>query len=238
MGTTGVKKRLRSLNALVAVLVAVILVLLGSMLGTQGGDKQATEPESTRSQQSSPLASLARRTPDDPLALGRVDAPVVMIAYEDFRCPFCAKFATDISPELKERYVETGVLRIEWRDFPIFGAESMRAAKAGRAAARQDAFWEFKDEVYAHAPASGHPPLPVSTLVEYARQAGVADIEQFKADMEDPAIAQAIQSDAQEGSRAGISSTPTFLVNGDPIMGAQPLPAFTSAIERAKANAR
>lgn len=241
MGTTGGKKRLWQLNALVAVLVAVIAVLLGSMLATQGGgsnSRQAAQQEQARSQQSSPLDSLARREPGDPMALGRADAPVVMITYEEFRCPFCAKFATEVAPELKKRYVDTGVLRIEWRDFPIFGPQSNEAARAGRAAARQDRFWQFQQEVFAHAPERGHPDLPTSTLIEYAEQAGVPDIERFKADMQDPAVDRAIQRDVAEGTRIGVSATPTFLVNGDPIMGARPLQTFVTAIEQARAAAR
>ena len=71
------------------------------------------------------------------MALGKPDAPVVMINYAELRCPFCAKFSRDIEPELIKRYVDAGVLRLEWRDFPIFGEESLEAAKAGRAAAAQ-----------------------------------------------------------------------------------------------------
>lgn len=241
MGTTSGKKRLWQLNTLVAVLVAVIAVLLGSMLVGKGGgsrDQQTAQQEQAGSQQPSPLDSLARRKSGDPMAIGRVDAPVVMIAYEDFRCPFCAKFSTDIAPELKKRYVDSGVLRIEWRDFPVFGPQSVQAAKAGRAAARQGKFWQFKDVVFSHAPERGHPELSMPTLIDYAKQAGIPDIERFKADMNDPAVDRAIRADTTEGESIGVSATPTFIVNGDPIMGAQPLPTFVSAIEQARAAAR
>ncbi|RCW44467.1 protein-disulfide isomerase [Halopolyspora algeriensis] len=239
MGTTGGKKRLRNLNALVAVLVAVIAVLLGSMLINRGGESSTEAAESSAEQpRNSPLDSPARREPDDPMAMGRTDAPVVLVAYEDFRCPFCAKYATEVAPELKKRYVETGVLRIEWRDFPVFGPQSDRAAKAGRAAARQGAFWRFHDVVYSHAPRRGKPELPPAKLIDYAEQAGISDIERFKADMQDPAVDRAIRRDVAEGTRIGVSATPTFLVNGEPIMGAQPLSTFVSTIEQARQEAR
>lgn len=237
MSTTGGKKRLRYLNALVAVLVAVIVVLLGAVLVNQGGASGKKVADQTRSQQPSPLDSLARRNPGDPLALGNPNAPVVMVAYSDFRCPFCAKYANDIAPKLVERYVDTGVLRVEWRDFPIFGPDSMRAAKAGRAAAQQGKFWAFHDAVYSQAPPSGHPAMPVSRLVEFAKQAGVPDIERFKADMNDPAAYEAIRTDATQAAQLGVSATPTFVVNGDPIMGAQPLQAFVRSIEQARKEA-
>ena len=66
------------------------------------------------------------------MALGDVDAPVVMISYSEFQCPFCGKYARDTEPILVEKYVDSGVLRIEWRDFPYLGPESTTAAQAGR----------------------------------------------------------------------------------------------------------
>lgn len=240
MGTVRRQKRLWPLYALIAVLVATILALLGSMLATGSGDSNQTQSdgESGQADDSSPLDSLARRNADDPMARGQVDAPVVMVAYEDFRCPFCAKFANDTAPKLIERYVDEGVLRIEWRDFPIFGDKSMRAAKAGRAAARQDMFWQFHEEVFSHAPPRGHPDLPKSELLEHAEQAGIPDMKQFRSDMKDPAVAKAIRKDANEATRIGASSTPTFIVNGTPIIGAQPLDKFVSTIEDAKEAAK
>lgn len=235
MGGTGV--RTKWLNVTAVALVAAVVILLGYMLASQGGTDRAA-PQRAEQQQESPLAKLARRTPGDPLALGKPDAPVVMLNYGDYRCPFCAKFSRDIEPELIKRYVDAGVLRLEWRDFPIFGPESLEAAKAGRAAAAQGKFWEYLDAIYQDAPQRGHPSLPHDTLVDYAKQVGITDIPKFEADMNDPATMTAIRSDAAEGSEIGVSSTPTFLINGDPILGAQPLDQFVNAIEQAKAAAR
>src|SRR5699024_10957449 len=67
------------------------------------------------------LSFLARRDEGDPMAMGDVDAPIVLVNYSDWRCPFCAKCARDMEPTLVSDYVETGKLRIEWRDMPIFG---------------------------------------------------------------------------------------------------------------------
>ncbi|GAA4872857.1 DsbA family protein [Saccharopolyspora cebuensis] len=234
MGGTSAKRKW--LNVTAAVLVAVVAFLLGHLVTSQGGSDRAA-PQQAEQQQESPLAKLARRTPGDPLALGRHDAPVVMLNYGDYRCPFCAKFSQDIEPELIKRYVDSGVLRLEWRDFPIFGEESIEAAKAGRAAAAQGKFWEYLGAIYHDSPGRGHPPLPHDTLIDYAEQVGITDIARFEADMNSPATLSAIQADAVEGSEIGVSSTPTFLVNGDPILGAQPLDQFVQAIEQAKAAA-
>lgn len=236
MGATSGSNRQRRLNILIAALVAIIAVLLATILITNTGDTsqaRETKPGASDTSGKSPLDNLARRKPGDPLALGKPDAPVVMVAYEDFRCPFCAKFATETAPKLRKRYVETGKLRIEWRDFPIFGEQSKLAAKAGRAAARQGKFWEFHDVLYADAPDRGHPDMSEAKLVGYAKEAGVPDIEQFKADMDDPAVARAIQQDYTEAAQLGVSSTPTFVINGQPIVGSQPTPVFVKTIEQA-----
>lgn len=234
MGGTSTKRTL--LYGIAGALALVAAVLLGKMLATQSGSDE-TAQQTAQAQQEKPLAKLARRAPDDPLALGEPDAPVVMINYAELRCPFCAKFSRDIEPELIKRYVDAGVLRLEWRDFPIFGEESLEAAKAGRAAAAQGKFWEYTGTIYADAPEKGHPALPHDKLVDYAARVGITDIAKFEADMNDPATFSAIQADATEGSQIGVSSTPTFVVNGEPILGAQPLEQFAAIIDQAKAAA-
>lgn len=105
-----------------------------------------------------------------------------MIEYSDFQCPFCGKFARDVRPALM-KYVEDGDLRIEWRDFPIFGAESEAAAGAGYAAGLQGRFWEFHDVAYAKERERNSGEFATDALVEMARAAGVPDLDRFRVDM-------------------------------------------------------
>ncbi|MFB7733298.1 DsbA family protein [Streptomyces sp. NPDC056112] len=188
----------------------------------------ATPDEQERS-----LLALARRDQKDPLALGRADAPVVLIAYEDFQCPFCGKFARETKPELVRSYVDRGLLRIEWRNFPVFGAESERVARASWAAGRQGRFWQFHDVVYARERPRNKGAFSSSRLREMAREAGVADLDRFEADLRSQAAEVSVSRDQEEGYALGVSSTPAFLVNSTPILGAQPLSAFTAAVEKA-----
>jgi protein-disulfide isomerase len=212
----------------VALTVAVITVLAWKTSGGRSTETANTRPSPTAtSDVGAKLLSHQRRQPDDPLAIGRVDALVVLIAYEDFRCPYCAKFSTEIQPRLIERYVTSGVLRIEWRDFPVLGEESMELAKAARAAARQGKFWEFHDVVYA----AQEPSFSEERIQELAREAGVPDLARFNADRADPAIERAIKADVTEGRRLGVFSTPTFLINTQPLLGAQPWDRFITIIE-------
>ncbi|MEV7556978.1 thioredoxin domain-containing protein [Streptomyces sp. NPDC089795] len=181
------------------------------------------------------LKALARRESGDKLAVGRADAPVVLIEYSDFKCGYCGKFARDTEPELVKKYVADGTLRIEWRNFPIFGAESEAAAKAAWAAGQQDRFDAFHAAAYAAG--SKEKGFAEPRLVELAREAGVGDLERFKADLAGEPAAAALRKDQEEGYRIGVTSTPSFLLNGRPIAGAQPLDTFTAAIAKAKAEA-
>lgn len=171
----------------IAVLVAAVLVGV-LVLGTTGDGEQSEAISATGSSSASghpamgPLGDLAHRVADDPMALGDVDAPVVMIAFSDFRCPFSAQFSRETEPQLIDRYVDAGTLRIEWRDLPIFGQQSFNAARAGRAASAQDKFWEFTRAVYADAPETGHADLTLEALQTYSQQAGVPVLTRFTAD--------------------------------------------------------
>ncbi|MFD7260730.1 DsbA family protein [Streptomyces sp. NPDC059874] len=182
------------------------------------------------------LKALARREAGDKLAVGRADAPVVLIEYSDFKCGYCGKFARDTEPELVKKYVADGTLRIEWRNFPIFGAESEAAAKAAWAAGQQDRFEQFHAAAYAEG--AKEKGFGEDRLVELARQAGVPDLERFKADMAGEQAAAALKRDQDEGYGIGVTSTPSFLVGGKPIAGAQPLQAFEAAIAEAKTQAK
>jgi protein-disulfide isomerase len=184
---------------------------------------------------SAPL--MARRQADDPLALGDPAAPVVMVMFADYRCPFCAKFSRDTEPELVERFVDNGTLRIEWRDLPIFGDQSMQAARAGRAAAAQGKFWEFNRAIFAAAPERGHADLTDDVLIGFARQVGVPDIDRFATQMRGNDFNGTINADIEQASTIGVPSTPAFVINGVPILGAQPTDVFVAAVTGAAGRA-
>ncbi|MFF3754233.1 DsbA family protein [Streptomyces sp. NPDC002018] len=178
------------------------------------------------------LMKLARRGVGDPLAVGRTDAPVVMVEYADFKCGYCGKFARDSEPALIKKYVGDGTLRIEWRNFPIFGNQSEAAARAAWAAGRQGRFWEFHAAAYAKG--SKEKGFAVERLDQLAREAGVKDISRYRDDRESDAAEASVRKDLAEAYGLGATSTPSFVVNGRPIAGAQPLETFTRAIEAAK----
>ncbi|MFE1378309.1 DsbA family protein [Streptomyces sp. NPDC058740] len=177
------------------------------------------------------LEAYARRDAADGLALGRADAPVVLIEYADFKCGYCGKFARDTEPVLVKRYVDAGTLRIEWRNFPIFGEESEAAARASWAAGQQGRFWQFHKAAYAQG--AKEKGFGKERLAALAQEAGVPDLARFTRDTDSAAARAAVSKDQEQGYSLGATSTPSFLVNGRPIAGAQPMEAFTEAIDAA-----
>jgi protein-disulfide isomerase len=229
------------IGAALGLVVVIAAVALGIGLSGTGQDARpvavVTPTQSAETQGTpapmGPAGDLSRRIDGDPLALGRSDAPVVMVVYSDYRCPFCAKFSKDIEPALVDRYVADGTLRLEWRDLPIFGEQSTLAARAGRAAADQGRFWEFNRVLYAAAPDRGHHEFDLAKLRAFAHHAGVADLDRFADQVRSEQHDDAIQADLTEALSLGASSTPTFIVNGTPVLGAQPVEVFDQIIRAA-----
>ena len=127
---------------------------------------------------------------------------------------------------------------MEWRDFPVFGDESVAAAVAARAAGEQGLFWEFGEVVFADAPERGHVALPPERLIEIAQQIGVPDMAAFEADLTNPELLARVDADIAEARSLGVTGTPTFLVNDTPLSGALPITVFRDAIEAELEQAR
>ncbi|WP_328563242.1 DsbA family protein [Streptomyces coelicoflavus] len=238
------RNRRRTVGAVAVLAAAAVTAAFALTLdGSDAREEKAGEPAAvTGSADPAPadagLLALARRDGSDPLAVGRADAPVVLIEYSDFQCPFCGRFARETKPELLRSYVDKGILRIEWRNFPIFGEESERAALAGWAAGRQKKFWEFHDVAYGKPRERNTGAFDAENVIAMAREAGIADIERFQADMASDEARSAVRADQEEGYTLGVTSTPAFLVNGKPILGAQPTDTFEEAVESAAKTAK
>ena len=219
-----------------AVVAAVAAVALVVALLT-GGDEESPQPAADRSSASTPTPSASEPAGEqDPMSLGDPDAPVVMHAYSEFQCPFCGRFARETQPTLVDEYVDAGVLRIEHRDFPYLGPESLTAAQAGRAAAAQGAFWEFHDWMFEHQEPPNSGRLDREFFLRVARHLDL-DEQRFTEDMYSEQTMEAIRTDFDAGQQAGVTGTPGFVVNGQLVMGAQPTRVFEKVIEDAAAAA-
>lgn len=171
-----------------------------------------------------------------PPTLGDEDAPVTMVEYSDFQCPYCGQFAREVEPELVDEYVEDGTLKIEWRDFPYLGQESVNAALAARAAQEQGRFWEFHEVLYDNQDSVNGGAFSDDNLMRLAGEAGLnaAELEESLTSSEHQ---EEVGSDFEEGQQRGITGTPTFIINGETIVGAQPKEEFERVIEEAAVRA-
>ncbi|PRQ12242.1 disulfide bond formation protein DsbA [Corynebacterium sp. 13CS0277] len=179
------------------------------------------------------ILNIHRRNPQDPFAIGAVDAPVVISEFSDFECPFCSRFANETEPTLLKEYVDKGLVRIEWNDFPVNGPNAVVAAHAGRAAAEQGKFNEFKDELYfASKDINGHPNFDMDDFVGFAKKAGVPDLEKFRADATGSKYDDTIDEARAYASGIGISGTPAFFIGDEYVSGAQPTDVFVQVINQ------
>lgn len=181
----------------------------------------------------SDLISVEARDPSDPVAVGDVNAPVGLVVFSDYQCPFCAKWSDETLPEMM-KHVEDGNLRIEWREVNIFGEPSERGARAAYAAGLQDAYLEYHNALFANGEKPSDDLLSEEGLIKLAGELGL-DKAKFTSDFQSDETAAAISQHAQLGIDLGAYSTPAFLMGGQPIMGAQPASVFEAAFEQALA---
>lgn len=230
-------RRSKILNVVLATLSIFLLVVVIAQLNGGTGAGTTAQPTPDATTPGKPQTGVELRDPDDPMAIGDVDAPVVMVEWTDMRCPYCALFSRDTLPTIEQEYVDTGKVRIEVRDVAFFGEESERAAVAARAAGNQGMFAAYLAAVYDAAPETGHPDLPREELIGFAEQIGVPDIARFTADLDDPELLAAVRTSTTTAQRLGVNSVPFFVVGNQALSGAQPIDAFRQFLDDALAEA-
>lgn len=194
----------------------------GFLLGANMGSGTDAEAASYIGGPGGPMRSLAdvhRVNPDDPFAQGPTDAKVVVSYFGDLECPVCAAYKRDAEPRIIDEYVNSGRVRLEWNDFPLVNENSFLGAQAGRAAAAQGKFWEFTRAVYASFEGKEHPEHTLDDFVGFAEQAGVPDIARFRSEVESGKYAGTIVQAMTYASYVGVTSVPTFVINGVPVLG-------------------
>ncbi|UCF66578.1 MAG: thioredoxin domain-containing protein [Acidobacteriota bacterium] len=161
-------------------------------------------------------------TKDNP-AIGPVEAPVTIVEFSDFQCPYCRR-AEDTMVKVREKYGDK--VRIVFRDFPLdFHRDAQKAHEAAGCAEEQGQFWAYHGKLF-----SGEKGLGIDELYSYAEELGL-DMEPFKECVESGRRAAEVAGDIEEGRRLGVSGTPAFFVNGRFLNGAQPLEEFVKVID-------
>ena len=175
---------------------------------------------------------------DDPY-LGNSSAPVKIIEFSDFQCPFCRAFWKDTLPLIKKDYVDTGKVQFVYRDFPLsFHPASVPSALAADCAKEQNKYWEFHDKMFSEEEKKGTGTITygVTELKKWAKEIGL-NTGNFNQCLDSQKYKAEVDKDTADGSKAGVSGTPTSFINGIAIVGAQPYSNFKTAIDKALAEA-
>jgi len=168
--------------------------------------------------------------------LGSPDAPVTLVEFTDYQCPFCSRFHTNTYPQLKKDFIDAGKVRFISRDLPLsIHKQAFPAARAARCAGEQDKFWDMR-----HVLSSNPKNLSEAEIGQYAKNVGL-DAEQFQACLESGKHDAAIHRDEADARSIGISGTPAFIMGRSPrgdqfegihISGAQPYAVFAAKINK------
>ena len=216
----------------IGLLFGIISIAFLAMVGcvASGPDTNGAaivqEPETAQ-----PAATAA---PDDPYAdlmdddpvKGDINAPVTIVEFSDFECPFCERYYSQTYKQIDEQYIQTGKVRYVFRDYPLsFHPDAQKAAEAAQCADDQGKFWEMHDMIFENQHAMG-----VSNLKSYAEGMGL-DTQLFNQCLDSGEYSQEVLDDQQDGARLGVSGTPSFFINGKMLVGAQPFETFKEAIE-------
>jgi protein-disulfide isomerase len=155
---------------------------------------------------------------------GPEDAPITIVEFSDFECPFCRRFFEQTYAPLLEAY--PGQIRFVYRNLPLTSIHpnAMPAAVASLCANDQDAYWDYHDKLFSSET------FGRDTYVQYATDLGL-DVEEFTACLDSGKHDEFIQQDMDFALNLGVQSTPTFFINGLAIVGAQPLPNFQQLID-------
>lgn len=182
-----------------------------------------------------PVPAADPAKPDDDAVLGKADAPVTLIEFVDYQCPFCKRFFDQTFSQLKTEYVDTGKIKLVMRDFPLsFHQNAQKASEATECAEEGGKFWEMHDLLFAKQDEWASSTTANDLFKQYATSLGLG--KTFDSCLDTGKHAQEVQKDLNDGTAAGINGTPGFWVigkdgKGQQISGAVPFSNFKTVID-------
>ncbi len=161
---------------------------------------------------------------DDPV-LGPADAPITIVEFSDYECPFCRKWHQEVWPRIQEEFGDQ--VRLVYRDFPLYGlhANAAPSAEAANCAGEQGKYWEYHNGLFTYQQGFSR-----SAFEEIGRQVGL-DMNAFTQCLEEQRYKDEVEADYAYAAELGVQSTPTFFINGLALIGAQPYEVFRQVIQ-------
>ncbi len=212
----------------VLLILLIIAILTGGfgikLFGNQVTGEAAAIPEEP-APAPEPAADMVALADDDSVK-GDANAPVTIVEFVDYECPFCARFYAQTLGQIDTEYIQTGQVKLIVRDFPLsFHARAQKAAEAAECAGEQGKYYEMHDQLFENGMGHG-----VETFKQYAEELGL-DNETFNECLDSGAMAEETAKDMQDGANAGVKGTPAFFINDQLVSGAQPFAAFKQIID-------
>ena len=204
-----------------------VISLFWNPLGNDsGGGTGNVIPTPTPTPTPTQPSQVSASADDDPF-LGDENAPVTIIEFSDYQCPFCARFWSQTLPQIKSEYIDTGKVKFVYRDFPLDSIHPMAtpaaiAAECVREQGGDKAYFEYHDKIFA-----GQPSLSIQSLKTWSQELGY-NIDNC---LDEQKFLQEVRKDLQDAQSAGGRGTPYFVINDKPLSGAQPFAAFQQIIE-------
>jgi protein-disulfide isomerase len=217
---------MRNMLIVVGGVAAVAAIVVGAYFGTRPSGSGPSPVSVAASQDKSALLAVQ---PTDHV-MGDPKAPIVLLEYASFTCPHCANFHTQVLPELKKRWIDTGKVKLVYRDFPL----DQVAAKAAQLAecAGKDRYFAVIDLIFRGQATWAAGGDPIAELAKSLRIAGMGDNE-VKACLANDAMANAVVNDYRGGELLGVNSTPTLFINGQMYRGTRSVEELDAALSKA-----
>jgi protein-disulfide isomerase len=201
---------------IVGALVVVLVAILAAVVFLGGGDSDSELVDQLEAAHAAFPTDMV-----DGTKVGSDDAPLKLVAFEDFQCPFCLMYTSEDEPTIIEEYVKAGKLQLEFRQLPLLGVESTNAATAAECAAEQNRFWDYHSLLFltqARAGQVANEQLNVGrfsddNLSGFAEEIGL-DVAAFDKCYNSGDTLEAVQADVAEAGQRGIRGTPNFVLNG------------------------
>lgn len=189
--------------------------------------------ETVTGQKVLPVKDMIKKIKTGSPQLGNANAKVTMVVFEDFQCPFCKKFHDETFPLIKKEYIDTGKIKIIHQDLAFLGVESNAAHEAGQCANEQGKFWEFLDQIYENqSPGHNSGNFSDENLKKIAKKVGL-DLVKFNECYDSQRYKNLVSEARSFANSYGISSTPSFVINGQHISGAKSFETFKLLIDNA-----
>jgi protein-disulfide isomerase len=195
--------------------VAVAAIAAGVYFGTRPSSSAAPAP--TAVAQAADKSTLLSIQPTDHV-LGDANAPITLIEYASLTCPHCAHFSVTVLPDLKKKWIDTGKVKLIYRDFPL-DQTALKAAQLAECAGK-DKYFGVIDMIFETQPKWATASDPIADLSKSLRIAGMGENE-VKACLANDAVANGVVADYRGGETLGVNSTPTLFINGQEFKGAR-----------------